>query len=69
MMIGLIGLFIALCGALFIVAPFLRGTGFGAKLAGVLELDGRFETFASVFTGMLFLLSGGALLTGFEQPR
>ncbi|XBQ15061.1 MAG: hypothetical protein ABL308_08815 [Oceanicaulis sp.] len=60
-----IGLFLFVCGVVFVGAPLIKRPA----LTRLLELDGRFEAAASIFAGVLFLLSGGALLTGFEQPR
>lgn len=66
----LVGAFLIASGFVFVVVPLLRPqSGFVARVRAMMEADGRFETGAALLTGLLLMLTGGALVGGVEPPR
>lgn len=64
-----VGVFLAICGALFVLSVLLPRLGVLAAVRSRLELTGVFERSAALVSGVLFLASGGALTLGVEHLR
>ena len=61
------GVFLAVCGVIFLIAPFLPARLPGAAfLHRTMELGGRFEAGASLAAGAMFLLAGAGVLVNLD---
>jgi hypothetical protein len=67
--IMVLGVFLVVCGLVFILAALAPGLGVLATVRRKLELTGAFERGAALVSGLLFVLSGGAVSLGLEQLR
>lgn len=60
--------FLIIAGLVFLIGALApRGLALTARLRDRLELSGAFETAAAIISGLLFLVSGGAVMVSLDR--